>query len=192
MAAIAAAHALGLSREDVTTSIARFRSDEENPGRANLYRVGKGYVMVDYGHNPDAFLAVCRMAAKWEGRRVTGIIGVPGDRDDSVVEQAGRVAARGFHRVIIREDKDLRGREQGEVAKLLCEAVNDEWPGTECRIVLDEVEALSAEIQEMQRGQVVVIFYDELEPVLALLEEHGATPVGAIEEERAQPETIRA
>jgi cyanophycin synthetase len=184
MAAVAAARAFGLSREEVGASLARFRSDAENPGRANLYKVGGGYVMVDYGHNPDAFDAVCRMAARWEDRRVTGIIGVPGDRDDSVVEQAGRVAARGFHRVIIKEDQDLRGRAPGEVAKLLCTAVNDEWPGTECRIVLDEVEALRSELQEMQEGQVVVIFYDKLEPVLAALEEYGAVPVSTIEEKQ--------
>jgi cyanophycin synthetase len=182
MAAIAAARACGLSREEVGSAIARFRSDAENPGRANLYRVGDGYVMVDYGHNPEAFLAVCRMAAKWEGRRVTGIIGVPGDRDDSVVERAGQIAARGFHRVIIKEDKDLRGRAPGEVARLLCEAVGDEWPGTECRVVLDEIEALREELQGMEEGQVVVIFYDRLEPVLGVLEEQAALPVEAIEE----------
>jgi cyanophycin synthetase len=191
MAAIAAARACGLSREEVGASIARFRSDAENPGRANLYRVGDGYVMVDYGHNPEAFLAVCRMAAKWEGRRVTGIIGVPGDRDDSVVEAAGRVAARGFHRVIIKEDKDLRGRKPGEVARLLCESVNEEWPGTECHIVLDEIEALRDELRGMEEGQVVVIFYDRLEPVLEVLEERRAVPVGAIEETKRQPEMAK-
>ncbi len=74
------------------------------------------------------------------------------------------------------------------MAKLLCEAVNDEWPGTECRIVLDEVEALRAEVEEMQEGQVVVIFYDKLEPVLELLEERGARPVGAIEDAKARGE----
>ena len=187
MAAVAAARAYGLSREEVGASIARFRSDAENPGRANLYRVGKGYVMVDYGHNPDAFLAVCRMAAKWENRRVTAVIGVPGDRDDSVVEQAGRVAARGFHRVIIKEDKDLRGREPGEVAKLLCEAAGDEWPGTECRVVLDEIEALRSELQEIEDGQVIVVFYDQLEPVLRVLEEHGAVAVEAVEDGKRRP-----
>jgi cyanophycin synthetase len=122
---------------------------------------------------------------------VTGIIGVPGDRDDSVVEAAGRVAARGFHRVIIKEDKDLRGRAPGEVARLLCEAVNDEWPGTECRVVLDEIEALREELCAMEDGQVVVIFYDRLEPVLAVLEERGAVPVGAIEETKRQPEVAK-
>ena len=191
LAAIAAARACGLTREEVGESIARFRSDAENPGRANLYRVRAGYVMVDYGHNPEAFLAVCQMAAKWEGRRVTGIIGVPGDRDDSVIERAGRVAARGFHRVIIKEDKDTRGRESGEVARLLCEAAGDEWPGTECRVVLDEIEALRSELEGLEDGQVVVIFYDKLEPVLEVLAEHGAVPVGALEEGR-RPERATA
>lgn len=192
MAAVAAARALGLAREFVGPAIARFRSDEENPGRANLYRVGRGHVMVDYGHNPDAFHAVCRMAAKWEGRRITGIIGVRGDRDDSVVEAAGRVAARGFHRVIIKEDKDLRGRAPGEVAKLLCAAVGEEWPGTECRVVLDEIETLREELSAMEDDRVVVIFYDQLEPVQRVLEEHGALPVSAIGEARRQPEAVRA
>jgi cyanophycin synthetase len=113
---------------------------------------------------------------------VTGIIGVPGDRDDSVVEQAGRIAARGFQRVIIKEDKDLRGRAKGEVARLLCEAVNDESPDTECLIVLDEIEALRSEVERMQHGQVVVLFYDKLEPVLSLLDECGATPVSKMSE----------
>jgi cyanophycin synthetase len=67
------------------------------------------------------------------------------------------------------------------VAELLCDAVGDEWPGTECRVVLDEVEALRTEIREMCDGQVVVIFYDKLEPVLPVLEEYRAAPVEAIE-----------
>jgi cyanophycin synthetase len=181
-AAIAAARAVGLAREACAPALLSFRSDASNPGRANLYRVGGGYVMLDYGHNPEAFEAVCRMAAKWEDRRVTGIIGVPGDRDDCVVEQAGRVAARGFHRIIIKEDKDLRGREPGEVARLLCEVVNDECPGTECHVVLDEVEALRAELGSIRDGQVVVCFYDKLAPVLSTLQEFQAVPVAALGE----------
>jgi hypothetical protein len=31
-----------------------------------------GHLKVDYGHNPDAFSAICRMAARWEDRRVKG------------------------------------------------------------------------------------------------------------------------
>jgi cyanophycin synthetase len=181
LAAIAACRAYGVTAEHLKASLQGFNSDY-NPGRANLYRVNGGYVMVDYGHNPDAFAAICRMAARWTDRRVTGIIGVPGDRDDSIIEQAGRVAGRGFHSVIIKEDNDLRGREKGKVARLLCQAVNDESPDTECRIVLDEVEALRSEIEAMHDGQVIVVFYDQLEPVMNVLESVGAMPVSAIGE----------
>jgi cyanophycin synthetase len=183
LAATAACRAYGVTGEHLRTSLKTFNSDY-NPGRANLYEVNGGYVMVDYGHNPDAFAAVCRMAAMWNERRVTGIIGVPGDRDDSVIEQAGRVAGRGFHCVIIKEDKDLRGREKGEVARLLCEAVKDESPDTECHIVLDEIEALRSEIERIEDGQVIVVFYDRLEPVLNVLEEAGAVPVLTIGESK--------
>jgi cyanophycin synthetase len=181
LAAVAACRAYGLTGEGLRESLQSFDSNY-NPGRANLYQVNGGYVMADYGHNPEAFAAVCRMAANWDDRRVTGIIGVPGDRDDTVIEQAGRIAARGFHHVIIKEDADLRGRAEGEVAKLLCEAVSDESPETECRIVLDEVAALRSEIEGMQSGQVVVVFYDQLEPVAKLLAEFGATPVSTMGE----------
>ncbi|HEV2883042.1 MAG TPA: cyanophycin synthetase [Pyrinomonadaceae bacterium] len=182
LAAVAACRAHGVTRENIAAALKTFDNAEHNPGRANLYQVGAGYVMVDYGHNPDAFDAVSRMAALWHGRRVTAILGVPGDRDDSLIEESGRIAARGFHRIIIKEDKDLRGRRKGEVAGLLCRTVNAESPGRECLTVLDEVEAFSDELREMKQGDVVVVFYDKLEPVLEVLAQHGAVPVTSIGE----------
>jgi cyanophycin synthetase len=181
LAAIAACRAYGVTGEHLGQSLNSFNSNY-NPGRANLYRVNGGYVMVDYGHNPDAFAAVCRTAAGWNNRKVTGVIGLPGDRDDKVIEEAGRVAARGFHRIIIKEDKDLRGRANGEVSRLLCQVIKDESPETECLIVLDEIEALRSAIEKMQDGQVIVFFYDQLEPVMRLLNSIGAKPVSSIGE----------
>jgi cyanophycin synthetase len=133
-------------------------------------------VLVDYGHNPDAFSSICQMAAKWRGRRVTGVIGVPGDRDDSVVKQAGRTAARGFERIIIKEDQDLRGRRRGEIAGLLRAAAMSEAPECECQVVLDETEALRTALSEIEPDEVVVIFYEKLGPALAVLDEFGAAP----------------
>src|ERR1051325_1839036 len=176
LAATAAARAYGVTRENVAAALKSFRNDEHNPGRANLYQVGAGYVVVDYGHNPAAFEAVSRMAALWSGRRVTAILGVPGDRDDRLIEEAGRIAARGFNRIIIKEDKDLRGRQRGEVASLLCRTVGETSPELECLTVLDEVEAFSQELNEMKHGDVVVIFYDQLEPVSEVLARHAAVP----------------
>jgi cyanophycin synthetase len=182
LAAIAACRAYGATRDNVAAALRSFRNDEHNPGRANLYQVGAGYVLVDYGHNTDAFEAVARMAARWSGRRVTAILGVPGDRDDRLIEDAGRIAAKGFHRIIIKEDKDLRGRQRGEVAGLLCRTVNEAAPERECLTVLDEVEAFSQQLAEMKHGDVTVIFYDQLEPVREVLAQHGAMPTVGIGE----------
>ncbi|MCI0387183.1 MAG: cyanophycin synthetase [Acidobacteria bacterium] len=180
LAAVAVCRAQGLSREEVAEALKGFRGDLHNAGRAGLFEIRGGYALLDYGHNPDAFTAVCQMAAKWKGRRVTGVIGVPGDRDNLVVEQAGRAAARGFERIIIKEDGDLRGRRKGEIANLLRRAVMSEAPGRDCRIVLDEIAALRTAIHEIKQGDVVVIFYEKLDPALAMLKQLGARPAQSV------------
>ncbi|GAX88674.1 cyanophycin synthetase [Effusibacillus lacus] len=181
LAAIAACRGYGMTRERIASAISTFRSDWHNPGRTNLFQVANGYVMVDYGHNPDSFAAVSKMASLWEGRRVTGIVGVPGDRDNSVVELAARVAAKGFGRLIVKEDKDLRGRLRGEVANIMYKAIRDEVPNRECKIILDECEALSQAVREMQPGEIIVIFYEKLEPVMKVLALYGAVSVWTVE-----------
>ncbi|HEV7798406.1 MAG TPA: cyanophycin synthetase, partial [Pyrinomonadaceae bacterium] len=176
LAALAACRAYGLSPDDIAHSLTQFNSCNDNPGRANLYKLNGGHVMLDYGHNPDAFEAICRMAAKWKDRSVTGIIAMPGDRDDSVIQHAGRVAARGFDRVIVREDHDTRGRQRGRVAQILRETVRRESPARSCEVVMDETEALRAAVKRMKKGELVVVFYEKLEPLRALLEELSAEP----------------
>ena len=177
LAAVAACRAQHVPRDVIANSVKKFSSYANNPGRVNLYKLNGGHVMVDYGHNANAFEAICHMASKWEDRRVTGVIGVPGDRADSLIEHAGRVAARGFHRLIIREDRDLRGREPGAVAQLLCDAALDEAPQTDCQIMLDENDALQHAVKTMQHGEVVVVFYEKLERLQRLLEKYAAQPV---------------
>jgi len=180
LAAVAACRAYGLHLTNLS-SLKHFDNAAHNPGRNNLYRVRGGYALIDYGHNPGAFEAISKMAANWKGFDVTGIIGVPGDRDDAVIRHAARVAARGFKRIVIKEDTDLRGRAKGEVARLLCETVNAESPDLQCDIVLDEVEAFAQSLSEMRENEIVVIFYDKLAPVLEVLAQNDAVPVASIE-----------
>lgn len=180
LAAIAACRAHNVPRYAISKSLKKFTNSTNNPGRVNLYKLNGGHVMVDYGHNPNAFEAICRMASKWEDRRVTGVIGVPGDRDDSLIAHAARVAARGFDRLIIREDQDLRGRDRGAVAQLLCDAARDEAPDTDLQVVLDVNEALHHAVKTMEHGEVVVVFYEKLEPLRQVLESYAAQPVQSL------------
>src|SRR5437660_1161394 len=62
LAALAASRALGVSADEAGAALTTFQSDWHNPGRMNLYRVERGYVVVDYGHNPGAFQALCDLA----------------------------------------------------------------------------------------------------------------------------------
>jgi cyanophycin synthetase len=182
LAATAACRAYGLSREEIASSLTRFRCGEHNPGRTNLYQVRGSYVMVDYGHNPDAFQSVCRMTSRWKTSRVTSVIALPGDRANWIAQTAARVAARGFDRILIKEDRDLRGRQPGEMAKLLCQTIHEEVPYRECSVVLDEREALLAALSEVKDGEVIVVFYEKLEPILEVLKQFGAVPVTGVGE----------
>ena len=180
LATIAACRALGVEHDVLLKSLVRFSSWANNPGRANLYRLNGGHVMVDYGHNTRAFDAICRMVSKWHDRRVTGIIGVPGDREDKLIDCAGRVAAKGFNKVFVKEDRDLRGRKPGAVANILCKAIQETSPGTECEVVLDETEALHRAVRQMVKNEVIVLFYEKLQPVERTLEALAAQPVVAL------------
>jgi cyanophycin synthetase len=186
LAALAAARAQGLSREQVATALTTFDAHANNHGRMNLYRVGRGYVVVDYGHNPGAFEALGRLAETWSDRRRTGVFTVPGDRTDELVDQVARQAAHCFDRFIVREDEDLRGRRPGEIAALICQALQDEAPDKECRIILGELEALRAALGEMEEGEIVMFFFEKYtEASRGILQQHGAEPARVIEPARA-------
>jgi cyanophycin synthetase len=180
LATVAACRAFGMEQDVLLKGLTDFSSWTNNPGRANLYRLNGGHVMVDYGHNSDAFEAICRMASTWQDRRVTGVIGVPGDRGDEIIDRAARVAAKGFDRLIVREDRDLRGRKSGDVANILCRAIRETSPALECEVVLDEIEALRQATSEMVKGEVIVHFYEKLQPVQRVLQEMAAEPVAAL------------
>ena len=180
LATIAACRAFGIDQDAVWKSLTSFSSWANNPGRANLYRLNGGHVMVDYGHNTDAFHAICRMTSKWHDRRVTGIITLPGDRDDAIIDRAARAAAKGFNKVIVREDHDLRGRKRGDVANIVCRAIREVSPAMECEVVLDEIEALRKAVSQMSKNEVIVCFYEKLKPVQQALQELSAQPVVAL------------
>ncbi len=174
MAVSAVSRALGLSPEQIAAGLYSFQNALHNPGRSNFYRVGKGFALIDYGHNPKALEAICQMTSRWRGKTITGIISFPGDRRDDVIEAAGRIAVAGFDRIIVKGDVNLRGRKSGEVAQMLCRLVLEAGNQNECKIVLDAAQAFDNAIAEIKENEVIVFFYEKLAPALATLEKYGA------------------
>ncbi len=177
LAVSATSRALGLSPAQIAAGLYSFQNTVHNPGRNNFYKVGKGYVLIDYGHNPKALEAICRMTSRWQDKTITGIISFPGDRRDDVIEAAGRIAAAGFDRIIIKGDINLRGRESGEVARMLCRLVLEAGNQNECQIVLDAAQAFEDAVAEIKENEVIVFFYEKIAPVLATLEKYGSVAV---------------
>ncbi|MEJ7846466.1 MAG: Mur ligase family protein [Pyrinomonadaceae bacterium] len=174
MAAVAVSRALDLSPETIAAGLYSFQNQIHNPGRSNFYRVSKGYALIDYGHNPKAVEAICRMTARWKGKFITGIVSFPGDRHDNVIEAAGRIAVAGFDRIIVKGDVNLRGRESGEVAEMLCRLVLEAGNQNECKVVLDAAQAFEDAVADIKENEVVVFFYEKLAPALRTLEKFGA------------------
>lgn len=175
LAAAAAAHAQGISLSVIAHALESFSGSSDNPGRANLWRYGKGLVLLDYGHNPDAFRATAELAASWN-RPLACVASVPGDRSDGLIQEAARVLAEGFDKLWLKEDSDLRGRARGEVAGMMLDEARRHVPGTDCRVVLDEMEAVAEALAAARDGATAVLFIEKIESVQAQLRSTGGTP----------------
>lgn len=167
LAAVAAGWALGLSGEAIHESLGNFHSDaRDNRGRLNYYEIDGVQVFIDYGHNASGIKEIIETLKKFKGRERVGCITVPGDRPDETIREAARVAAKGFHRLIIREDADLRGRKPGEIAGILYEeAVMSGMEPKKIRTVLQEREAFRCGLDTCKNGDIFVMFYEHLGPI---------------------------
>lgn len=192
IAAFAACRVVGLTRKQAIDGLTRFKSTEHNHGRMNIYQVRQGYVVIDYGHNVGAFAAFSSLCDAWPRTKMTGIVTAPGDRTDELIAEVGRLAAKTFDKLIVREDEDLRGRRAGEIAQLIYEAAVDQTPDIDCCIVTDEREALRRAVQTMEPGEIVMHFYEKhREPCIEVLRKFNARRVDAIEPQLA-PRPISA
>ncbi|WP_437620648.1 cyanophycin synthetase [Sorangium sp. So ce1151] len=186
MAAIAACRAQGVPVEVIRRALGTFDACGKNRGRVNLYQLEDSYVLIDYGHNPGAFRATCALAAQWEGRRITGIVSLPGDRSNALLEEcACEIAAGGFHRIIVKDDGDRRGRAPGEVPALVQRVVTEVKPGQPCQVIPDEHEAVEHALATAEPGEVIVLFTEEARSMGELLTRMGAVAVNAVPELRS-------
>ncbi len=167
MAAAAAAYSCGLSPSTIRRGLRTF---SDNPGRLMMHQVGNTIVIVDYGHNAPAFQKIAEFARTLRPRCLTGIIGVPGDRRNDQIIHAGEAAGVKFDELYIREDKDLRGRAPLETAKLLhTGARRAGLSPAKLHIIPDVVDALKESLKQAKPGDIVVVFYEDLQPVMDYL-----------------------
>lgn len=124
MSSIAAVYSIHNNIEDIVGVINNIQCDLYiNPGRQNIIDMDKYKIILDYGHNSQAFREVFSIAEALTPSRITAIIAAPGDRMDKYIKELGEISAEHSDYIIIREQEDLRGRKKGESALLIKEGV---------------------------------------------------------------------
>ncbi len=190
MAAAAAAHAAGAHLHDIRQGLRSFTTSiYQAPGRLNLYDLDGVKVLIDYAHNPaglqtlgdfvervtaDAPTGSTSGQGSWSANLRVAVVATAGDRRDEDMRELGRVAARYFDDVIIREDRRTRGRERGETAELILEGVRDAIVrgarAGNVEVALDEMDATRKALDRSRPGDLVVLCVDYATEVYSELE----------------------
>ena len=121
LAAIGAAWAMGVAKEQIVERARCFASDIANvPGRFNILELRGATVIVDYGHNTHALRAMIEALAMFANERRAALYSSSGDRRDSDIVTMGELLGNAFDRVILYEDPtDMYERQSGEIIALL-------------------------------------------------------------------------
>ncbi|MFM8578820.1 MAG: Mur ligase family protein, partial [Planctomycetaceae bacterium] len=120
LAAAAAAWRLGVPLELVRLGLEGFSAGiDGSPARFNVIEIGGAAVVVDYGHNVPSLGRICEALSRLPHTRRTAVYSAAGDRRDADLIEQGRMLAASFDRVILYEDACVRGREPGEITRLI-------------------------------------------------------------------------
>lgn len=193
LAAIGAAYVQGVRYDDIRAGLMSFfPSPSMTPGRLNVVRVHGTRILVDYAHNAAAVAGLMELVSAMPGREHIGVLAAPGDRRDEDLRQLGRLCA-GLEHAIIKEDKDLRGRQPGESAALIRDGlIAGGMREEQIEIVLPEREAVERAIRIAQPNDVVVILADKVSDVLAHVERLATTAPGRENDEQTGTHTAAA
>jgi cyanophycin synthetase len=166
MFAAALAFSIGKSLEDIRHGLQTFSSTIfQAPGRMNVFDEHPFRVILDYGHNAAAIASISQLVSRLEvgGRRIC-VLAAPGDRRDEDIRAIAQAAAGHFDHYICKADDNRRGRGPDEVPKMLREQLlKSGVEKNRVEVVPGEADAVKAALEMAIRGDLVVIFGDNIE-----------------------------
>lgn len=175
LAATGSVYCQGVKPDVIRGVLQNFKpSPEQTPGRMNIFSFGRFDVMVDYAHNTAGLKAVKNYLGTSTYTHKTGIVAAIGDRRRVDNIEAGRLSAKIFDNIIIREDADLRGAEPGETTQVIREGIAKSECNPPVTAIADEKEALLFAINNAVPGSVVMICTEQVNEVLKTVKQHQA------------------
>jgi len=147
--------------EDLRVALQTFiPGPAQTPGRLNIFRFRNFEVMVDYAHNTAGFEAIGDMLGKVEAKSKVGVIAGVGDRRDEDTINLGKMAAGMFDEIIIRQDRNLRGKTEDEIVALLKQGISEIDPHKKVTVIKKETEAIEHAIKHAIHGSFIVVCSD--------------------------------
>lgn len=161
-AAAMAAACLRLPPETIRAALADFGGRHaDNPGRLQRWAFAGIEIFLDYAHNPDGLAGLLDIANARRGDgRLALLLGQAGNREDDQIRALAATAARHAPSLVVVKDIDgyLRGREPGEVARLIRDELRRHGlPEAALPVHLREADAARAALAWARPGDVLVL-----------------------------------
>ncbi|MBB2484982.1 cyanophycin synthetase [Mitsuaria sp. WAJ17] len=170
MASVAAAWGIGLDWDTIRRGLASFNSDSDNvPGRFNVMDYRGATVIADYGHNGDAMRALVAAVEALPAKRRSVVISGAGDRRDEDIRIQTQILGAAFDDALLFQDACQRGREDGEVLKLLRQGLEGATRTAHIEEIRGEFVAIDRALERLQPGDLCLVLVDQVEEALAHL-----------------------
>jgi cyanophycin synthetase len=168
--AVLSAFVQNVKIEDIKVGLESFiPSPSQTPGRLNFFEFKNFNVLLDYAHNPAGLRALQKLIERMDGKPKVGIIAGIGDRRDEDNMEIGQIAAEMFDEIIIRQDKNLRGKTDTEIIELLKRGIERVDPKKKYMVIPSENEAIKYAIKNVTKGSLIVLCSDVIPDALDLV-----------------------
>ncbi|MEO6948731.1 MAG: cyanophycin synthetase [Ginsengibacter sp.] len=150
-----------ISIEDIRSALGSFLpSATQTPGRLNFFYFKNFTILADFAHNPHGLRLLCDFVEKLDYPKRIGVISGTGDRRDEDIRELGEISANCFDEIIIRCDKNLRGRDASEIIELLLEGIHSVNETIPTKVIVNENEAIEYVYAHAEDGALYVIMCD--------------------------------
>jgi len=181
LAATLTAYIRDFKTEDIRQSLQTFvPSPALTPGRMNMFQFKNFSVMLDYAHNTHGIQAIGKFVNAVDAPLKVGIIAGVGDRRDEDIISLGEESAKIFDEIIIRQDKNLRGRTEQEIIDLITEGIKRVDIQKKIDVIRKESEAIDYAITNAQKDSFIVIISDVVPDALEQVKRYKDIEDGAI------------
>jgi cyanophycin synthetase len=165
--AVLAGYLRGFEIEEIRSALQTFiPSPATTPGRMNMFQFKNFQVLVDYAHNYTGLENLRKFIEKMDAKLKVGVVAGVGDRRDEDTIALGAIAAKTFDEIVIRQDKNLRGRTPDEIIELLTKGIQSVSPGKKIKVIPKESEAIEYVIKNAKKGSLITICSDVVPDVL--------------------------